>query len=43
MISYGGSNYNLSFLVKTADKIAVLNLLNDSLFPELTVENTLQA
>jgi aspartate kinase len=43
MISYGGSNYNLSFLVKTADKIAVLNLLNDSLFPELTAENTLQA
>lgn len=36
MISYGGSNYNLSFLVKTSDKIAVLNLLNESLFPELT-------
>lgn len=35
MISYGGSNYNLSFLVKTSDKIAVLNLLNESLFPEL--------
>ena len=32
MISYGGSNYNLSFLVKTSDKIAVLNLLNDGLF-----------
>ncbi|MCK4562460.1 MAG: aspartate kinase, partial [Flavobacteriaceae bacterium] len=28
MISYGGSNYNLSFLVKTTDKVAVLNLLN---------------
>ena len=32
MISYGGSNYNLSFLVKTADKTAVLNLLNKGLF-----------
>jgi aspartate kinase len=32
MISYGGSNYNLSFLVKTSDKIAVLNLLNNNLF-----------
>ncbi len=35
MISYGGSNYNLSFLVKTADKISVLNLLNDGLFSDL--------
>ena len=32
MISYGGSNYNLSFLVKSSDKIAVLNLLNEGLF-----------
>ncbi len=32
MISYGGSNYNLSFLVKTLDKISVLNLLNKGLF-----------
>ncbi len=32
MISYGGSNYNLSFLVKTTDKITVLNLLNKGLF-----------
>jgi len=32
MISYGGSNYNLSFLVKTSDKISVLNLLNKGLF-----------
>ena len=32
MISYGGSNYNLSFLVKTSDKIVVLNLLNEGLF-----------
>lgn len=35
MISYGGSNYNLSFLVKTSDKISVLNLLNEGLFTEL--------
>lgn len=35
MISYGGSNYNLSFLVKTADKTAVLNLLNEGLFADL--------
>ena len=35
MISYGGSNYNLSFLVKTSDKIAVLNLLNKRLFTKL--------
>ncbi len=32
MISYGGSNYNLSFLVKSQDKVAVLNLLNEGLF-----------
>ncbi|MCF6222347.1 MAG: aspartate kinase [Flavobacteriaceae bacterium] len=32
MISYGGSKYNLSFLVKTSDKISVLNLLNKGLF-----------
>ena len=36
MISYGGSNYNLSFLVKTSDKTAVLNLLNNGLFPKLS-------
>jgi len=35
MISYGGSNYNLSFLVKSSDKIPVLNLLNDGLFSNL--------
>ncbi len=40
MISYGGSNYNLSFLVKTTDKIDVLNILNESLFPELTLATT---
>ena len=38
MISYGGSNYNLSFLVKTSDKISVLNLLNRGLFKELYAE-----
>lgn len=37
MISYGGSNYNLSFLVKSSDKIAALNLLNQGLFQELSV------
>ena len=35
MISYGGSNYNLSFLVKTSDKTNVLNLLNEGLFSNL--------
>ncbi len=40
MISYGGSNYNLSFLVKTVDKITVLNILNESLFSELTLETS---
>jgi len=40
MISYGGSNYNLSFLVKTSDKTKVLNLLNEGLFSNLKkVEN----
>ena len=32
MISYGGSNYNTSLLVKTSDKIAALNALNIGLF-----------
>jgi aspartate kinase len=32
MISYGGSNYNTSLLVKTDDKIAALNALNTGLF-----------
>jgi aspartate kinase len=34
MISYGGSNYNTSLLVKTHDKIAALNSLNKGLFKE---------
>lgn len=32
MISYGGSNYNISMLVKAEDKIAALNALNSKLF-----------
>ncbi len=32
MISYGGSNYNMSLLVATVDKINALNLLNEGLF-----------
>lgn len=32
MISYGGSNYNISMLVKASDKIAALKALNDKLF-----------
>lgn len=32
MISFGGSNYNISMLVKAADKMQALNLLNDKLF-----------
>lgn len=34
MISYGGSNYNTSLLVKTSDKIRALNALNKGLFKE---------
>ncbi len=34
MISYGGSNYNTSLLVKTNDKVAALNSLNKGLFKE---------
>ena len=34
MISYGGSNYNVSLLVKTTDKVAALNSLNEELFVE---------
>ena len=32
MISYGGSNYNISLLVNSNDKIAALNSLNSGLF-----------
>lgn len=32
MISYGGSNYNISFLIRKEDKIKALNRLSDKLF-----------
>ena len=32
MISYGGSNYNISLLVKASDKIKALQALSDNLF-----------
>ena len=32
MISYGGSNYNISFLIKTEDKKRTLQALSDNLF-----------
>ncbi len=32
MISYGGSNYNISFLVRKEDKIKALNQLSKELF-----------
>jgi len=32
MISYGGSNYNISFLVRKEDKVTALNALSDHLF-----------
>ena len=32
MISYGGSNYNISFLIKESDKKAALQRLSDVLF-----------
>lgn len=32
MISYGGSNYNISLLVKKSDKIRALNMLSEKLF-----------
>ena len=37
MISYGGSNYNVSLLVKSTDKKAALNSLNKGLFPKKQV------
>ena len=39
MISYGGSQYNISLLVDKDDKIKALNLLNEGLFVESTIEN----
>ena len=32
LISYGGSNYNISFLIKAADKQRALQSLSDTLF-----------
>ena len=32
MISYGGSNYNISLLVRKEDKVKALNLLSERLF-----------
>ena len=32
MISYGGSNYNISFVVRSADKVLTLNRLSATLF-----------
>ena len=32
MISYGGSNYNISFLIKERDKKRALQSLSDTLF-----------
>ena len=32
MISYGGSNYNISVLVRKDDKVKALNALSDHLF-----------
>jgi aspartate kinase len=32
MISYGGSNYNISFLIKSEDKKRALNALSQALF-----------
>lgn len=34
MISYGGSNYNISVVVKSSDKVAVLNRLSEILFTD---------
>lgn len=32
MISYGGSSHNISFLIRTSDKVNALNALNNQLF-----------
>lgn len=36
MVSYGGSNYNISFLVKEEDKVRALRALSDNLFNNKT-------
>lgn len=40
MISYGGSNYNISLLVKTSDKVNALNALNEQLFKSVSLSET---
>jgi len=37
MISYGGSNYNMSLLIDTKNKAEALNLLNQGLFKETII------
>ena len=32
MISYGGSNYNISMVVRSCDKVAALKRLSEALF-----------
>lgn len=39
MISYGGSQYNISLLVEKDDKVKALNVLNEGLFVENSIEN----
>ena len=34
MISFGGSNYNISFLIRECDKKAAVQSLSDALFNE---------
>lgn len=41
MISYGGSNYNISLLVKTSHKVDALNALNNQLFKDNLLEATI--
>ena len=36
MISYGGSNYNISFLIRESDKARALQILSDTLFNSKT-------
>lgn len=41
MISYGGSNFNISFLVSKKDKVRALNLLSEHLFKNKKNQNTI--
>jgi len=38
MISYGGSNYNMSLLITSEDKVKALNLLNEGLFTSKQIQ-----